>query len=229
MPEASLFSLPTVKEPVRVAFDGVDDLWIVDLSGNLTLYSPTGRSFPIVVGGLASGDVIRAAVPSRDGTRAALLVESGPRTNLLLARIVRTSPTGRVGIEVQEPIRVESKLVEVVELLGRRRPLAVLGSESGNAWWSMSASVGDRFPRVRARVSRRSSRTPTLVAAADGVIYDNTSERGPVASMPRHLPIQVERAKRTERARAYRRSWRQRRRSSRRARGCRGLATLLLS
>ena len=71
VPDASLFSLPAVNEPVGLAFDGVDDLWIVDLAGNLTLYSPTGRSFPIEVEGLASGDVVRAAIPSRDGTRAA--------------------------------------------------------------------------------------------------------------------------------------------------------------
>ena len=181
VPEASLFSLPTVKEPVRVAFDGVDDLWIVDLSGNLTLYSPTGRSFPIEVGGLASGDVIRAAVPSRDGTRAALLVESGPRTNLLLARIVRTSPTGRVGIEVQEPIRVESKLVEVVDVAwSSADSLAVLGSESVGTLQVIDVSIGrgslftQGAPEGPVSLAAAPG-LPTLVAAADGVIYDNTS------------------------------------------------------
>ena len=181
VPEASLFSLPSVKEPVGVAFDGVDDLWIVDLSGNLTLYSPTGRSFPIDVGGLASGDVIRAAVPSRDGTRAALLVESGPRTNLLLARIVRTSPTGRVGIEVQEPIRVESKLVEVVDVAwSSADSLAVLGSESVGTLQVIDVSIGrgslftQGAPEGPVSLAAAPG-LPTLVAAADGVIYDNTS------------------------------------------------------
>jgi hypothetical protein len=164
-----------------LAFDGVDDLWIVDLLGNLTLYSPTGRSFPIEVGGLASGDVIRAAIPSRDGTRAALLVESGPRTNLLLARIVRTSPTGRVGIEVQEPIRVESKLVEVVDVAwSSADSLAVLGSESVGTLQVIDVSVGrgslftQGAPEGPVSLAAAPG-LPTLVAAADGVIYDNTS------------------------------------------------------
>ena len=181
VPEASLFSLPAVKEPVGLAFDGVDDLWIVDLSGNLTLYSPTGRSFPIEVGGLASGDVLRAAIPSRDGTRAALLVESGPRTDLLLARIVRTSPTGRVGIEVQEPIRVESKLVEVVDVAwSSADSLAVLGSESVGTLQVIDVSIGrgslftQGAPEGPVSLAAAPG-LPTLVAAADGVIYDNTS------------------------------------------------------
>ncbi len=181
VPGAGLFELSSVNAPVALAFDGPDNLWVVDSLGRLLLYSPTGRSFPIDVEGLRDEETLRAAVPSRDGTRVALLVESGPRINVLLARIVRTSPNGRVGIAVQDPIRVESKLVEAVDVAwSSADSLAVLASESAGALQVIEVSIGRGaiFPEgaPEGPVSLAAAPgMPTLVAAADGVVYDNTS------------------------------------------------------
>lgn len=178
---ANLFELASASEPLALAYDGPDNLWLVGAGGALSLYSPTGRSFPIAVQGLRDVDVLRAAVPSRDGTRAALLVQSGPRTNVLLGRVVRTSPTGRVGIEIQDPIRVESKLVEVVDVAwSSADSLAVLGSESAGALQVIEVNIGrgsifaQGSPEGPVSLAAAPG-LPTLVAAADGVVYDNTT------------------------------------------------------
>ena len=179
VPEASLFSLPAVKEPVGLAFDGVDDLWIVDLSGNLTLYSPTGRSFPIEVGGLTSGDVRpRAAIPlvtereqpySWNPVREPICfwLESSELTHLPCRH--RGSRAHPRGVE----------LVEVVDVASSADSLAVLGSEVGTLQViDVSIGRGSLFTQgaPEGPVSLAAAPgLPTLVAAADGVIHDNTS------------------------------------------------------
>ena len=120
-------------------------------------------------------------MPSRDGTRVALLVESGPRTNVYLGRIVRTSSSARVGIAVQAPIRVESRLVEVVDVAwSSADSLAVLGSESAGALQVVEVNLGrgslapQGAPEGPVSLAAAPG-LPTLVAAADGVVYDNTT------------------------------------------------------
>lgn len=180
-PNATLLPFSGASPPASIAFDGPASLWVVDDDGEVLLYSSSGRAFPVEVTGLADGDVVRAAVPSRDGTRAALLVRSGPRTNLLLARIVRPSPTGRVGITLQAPIRVESKLVEVVDVAwSSADSLAVLGSESAGAVQVYEVNIGRGSLQAQGAPESPVSIAaapglPTLVAGADGVVYDNTS------------------------------------------------------
>lgn len=178
---ATLFPFVGTSAPSSIAFDGVTNLWVVDEAGALQLYSPSGRSVPIDVTGLDVGDRLRAAVPSRDGTRAALLVQSGPRTNLLLARVTRQSSSGRAGIVVQDPIRVESKLVEVVDLSwSSADSLAVLASESAGALQVYEVNIGrgslapQGAPESPVSLAAAPG-LPTLVAGADAVVYDNTS------------------------------------------------------
>lgn len=180
-PGASLFEFTELPEPVSVAYDGSVNVWAVDEFGSLALYSPSGRAFPIDVEGLSEGDVLKAAVPSRDGTRAALLVSSGPRSYVLVARIVRASITARVGISVQQPIRVESKLVEAVDVAwSSADTLAVLGSESAGSLQVVEVNLGrgsiggQGAPEGPLSVAAAPG-LPTLVAAADGVVYDNTT------------------------------------------------------
>ena len=67
----------------------------------------------------------------------------------------------------------------------------------------MSASVGDRFsPRVRRKGPCLSPQLQDFPRWSRQQTVSSTTtrrERGPVASMPRHLPIRVERAERAER------------------------------
>jgi hypothetical protein len=180
-PGAELFEVEDVSEPASLAYDGNLEAWIVDEQGRLSVYSPTGRAFPIRVNGLADGDVLTAAIPSRDGTRVALVVASGPRTNLFLARIARASNTGRVGLIVQAPIRVESKLVEVVDVAwSSADTLAVLGSESAGALQVFEVNLGRGSVSTQGAPEAPLSLAaapglPTLVSAAAGVVYDDTS------------------------------------------------------
>ena len=178
---AQLLEFDDLPEPLHLAYDGDANVWAVDDVGALSLYSPSGRAFPITVEGLTGSDVLTAAVPSRDGTRAALLVQSGARSYVYLARIVRASTTARVGITVQAPIRVESRLVEAVDVAwSSADSLAVLGSESAGSLQVVEVNIG------RGSISAQGSPEgpisvaaapglPTLVAAADGVVYDNTT------------------------------------------------------
>lgn len=180
-PAARLFEFPNTGEPLSLAFDGPENLWVVDDQGQLLLHSPSGRAFPISVAGLPPAAELRVAVPSRDGTRVALLVQTGPRVNLLVARVVRPSPIGRVGIAIQEPIRVESKLVEVVDVAwSSADTLAVLASESAGALQVTEVNIGrgsifgQGAPEGPVALAAAPG-FPTLVAAADGVVYDNTT------------------------------------------------------
>lgn len=178
---AALVEFTAAVDTTAVAFDGDVNAWIVDSSGSLSVYSPSGQAFPIAVQGVDEADVLKAAVPSRDGTRVALLVESGPRTNVYLARIVRTASSARVGISVQAPIRVESRLVEVVDVAwSSAASLAVLGSESAGALQVVEVNLGrgsiapQGAPEGPVSLAAAPG-LPTLVAAADGVVYDNTT------------------------------------------------------
>lgn len=177
----SLFPFNGAAPPRSMAFDGPSNLWVVDDEGDVLLYSPSGRPFPIAMEGLQPGDRVQAAVPSRDGTRVALLVASGPRTNLYLARVVRSSATGRVGVAVQEPIRVESKLVEVLDVAwSSADSLAVLGSESAGASqvYEVTIGRGSLLPQgaPESPISLAAAPgLPTLVGDANGVVSDNTT------------------------------------------------------
>ena len=178
---SSLFEFDELPSPVSLAYDGDVNVWAVDDAGTLALYSPSGRAFAIDVTGLSEADVLTAAVPSRDGTRAALLVVSGQRSYVLLARVVRASATARVGISVQEPIRVESRLVEAVDVAwSSADSLAVLGSESAGSLQVFEINVGrgsltaQGAPEGPLSVAAAPG-LPTLVSAADGVVYDNTT------------------------------------------------------
>ena len=178
---SSLFEFDELPSPVSLAYDGDVNVWAVDDAGTLALYSPSGRAFAIDVTGLSEADVLTAAVPSRDGTRAALLAVSGQRSYVLLARVVRASATARVGISVQEPIRVESRLVEAVDVAwSSADSLAVLGSESAGSLQVFEINVGrgsltaQGAPEGPLSVAAAPG-LPTLVSAADGVVYDNTT------------------------------------------------------
>jgi hypothetical protein len=100
---------------------------------------------------------------------------------LLEARIVRPSPTGRVGIELQDPIRVESKLVEVLDVAwSSADSLAVLGSESAGAVQVYEVNIGRGSLVAQGAPENPVSLAaapglPTLAAGADGVVYDNTT------------------------------------------------------
>jgi hypothetical protein len=115
--------------------------------------------------------------PSRDGTRAALIVRRGPRTELLLARVIRSSVSAS-GISLEAPVRVESRLAEVVDVAwSSADTLSVLGSESAGSLqvFDVDLARGSITPNgaPEAPVSVGAAPgLPTLVGAADGLVYE---------------------------------------------------------
>lgn len=161
-----------------LAFDGETVLWVVDSDNSLIVIGNEPRA--IVVDGLPRNARLEAAVPSRDGTRAALIVRESQRSTVMVARIVRTGPAEGGPIAVEAPIRVENRLAEAVDVAwSGSDSLAVLGSESAGSLQVYDVAIGRGSlagrgtPEAPISVAAAPG-LPTLVAAADGVVYDNS-------------------------------------------------------
>lgn len=162
---------------VSLAYDGSDDVWVVDAEGGLVAVSPDGTSRAVSVEGLTGRAQLRAAVPSRDGTRAALIIRRGPRSEVLLARVDRStlSPSG---LRIEEPVRVESRLAEVVDVAwSGADTLTVLGSESAGSLqvFEIDLARGATLPVGSPEAPVNVGAAPglrTLVGAADGLVYE---------------------------------------------------------
>lgn len=174
---APLIRIREAGTPTGLAFDRSDAVWVVDGELGLIAVAGDGTFEPITVTGLARRTTLIAAVPSRDGTRAALVVRRGPRTGLLLARVIRGSG-GATSITVNAPVRVESDLVEVVDVAwSGANTLAVLGSTAPGSLqvFDVSIAVGTVTARgtpVDPVSLAAAPGLPTLVGAADGLVYE---------------------------------------------------------
>lgn len=174
---AALIRIREEGRAVSLAFDGSTDVWVVDAEDGLIEVSPDGTSRAVSIEGLAGRAELRAAVPSRDGTRAALIIRRGPRTEVLLARIDRStlSPSG---LRVEEPVRVESRLAEVVDVAwSGADTLTVLGSESAGSLqvFEIDLARGATIPVGSPEAPVNVGAAPglrTLVGAADGLVYE---------------------------------------------------------
>lgn len=164
-------------EPTGLAFDGSSAVWVTDAFAGLFAVSGDGTSEAITVKGLGRRTRLIDAVPSRDGTRAALVVRRGPRTGVLLARVIRTAGSSS-RITVDAPIRIESRLVEVVDAAwSGADTLSVLGSESAGTLqvFDIDLARGTSTPRgtpTAALTVGAAPGLPTLVGAADGLVYE---------------------------------------------------------
>lgn len=179
-PGATMIRVREVGRAVSLAYDGSSSVWVVDAEDGLVAVSPDGTSRPINVEGLTGQVALRAVVPSRDGTRAALIVGRGPRTEVLLARVDRStlSPSG---LRVEAPVRVESRLAEVVDVAwSGADTLSVLGSESAGSLqvFEIDLARGITSPVGAPEAPVNLGAAPglrTLVGAADGLVYELSS------------------------------------------------------
>ncbi len=176
---APLIRVREAGSPTSIAFDR-SSVWVVDEEDGLVSVTPDGTSVPISVSGLSKRTVLLAAIPSRDGTRAALIIRRGPRTGLLLARVIRSAGTS-TRIAVNAPIRVESRLVEVLDAAwSGADSLSVLGSESAGSVQVFEVSIArgssnsQGNPEAPLTVGAAPG-LPTLVGAADGLVYEFTT------------------------------------------------------
>ena len=156
-------------------FDRSGRIWGVTGTGVVRSIGSDGDAYDIHVSGLPEGAVVRMVVPSRDGTRAALIVQGGTHSTLMLARIVRTSL--KAVPRITAPIRVESRLAEAFDVSwAGADTLAVLGVEGTGSMQAFSidielgevASLGS--PETPASITAAPG-MPTLITNADGVIF----------------------------------------------------------
>jgi hypothetical protein len=119
--------------------------------------------------------------PSRDGTRAVLIVDRGAGSVVLLARVTRPSSVNITKIVLEEPIRVESRLTDVVSLAwSSSNTIALIGSESAGALQVFEVDLArgeiaaQGAPEDPVSIAAAPG-LPTLVAAADGLVYENSS------------------------------------------------------
>jgi hypothetical protein len=176
---APLIRIRESAAPTSVAFDQ-SSVWVVDANEGLLSVSSDGTSVPITVSGLSKRTSLIAAIPSRDGARAALIVRRGPRTGLLLARVIRTAGSS-TRIAVNEPVRIESRLVEVLDAAwASADTLSVLGSESAGTVQVFDVSIARGSSTTRGTPEApvtvaAAPGLPTLVGAADGLVYEFTA------------------------------------------------------
>lgn len=161
------------------SFDRSGAIWVVDDRIGLSSVLADGRLQRIPVSGLAVEATLVQAVPSRDGTRVALIVQDGPRRGLLLGRIVR--PSVGSNAQVSEPIRVESRLTDVIDVAwAGPDTLAVIGSDGAGSPQAFEvsiarASVVSIGGPVEPVSIAAGPGLPTLVAASDGLIYERSA------------------------------------------------------
>ncbi len=174
--DAPLIRVRDAGAPTAIAFDRSSSLWVMDAEDGLVSIGSDGSSRSITVDGLGRRTTLVAALPSRDGARALLLVRRGPRTGILLARVLRTAgDTSR--ITVSEPIRVENRLAEVVEAAwSSAESVTVLGSETAGSLQVFEVDVARGVlsttgaPQGPLSVAAAPG-LPTLVGSADGLVY----------------------------------------------------------
>ncbi len=161
-----------------VAFDRSNAAWVVDAAEGLLAVAGNGSVSRIRVQGIGPKATLLAAVPSRDGTRAALIVQRGPRTVLLLARIVRGANSA-TSLTVNAPRRVESALAEVVDVTwSSSETLTVLASESLGTLqtYDIDVATGQAnsggAPRLPVSLAAAPG-LPTLVGSSDGLVYQS--------------------------------------------------------
>lgn len=161
-----------------VAFDESISAWVVNETDGLVAIAEDGTPTPIKVLDLPRKARLLVAVPSRDGTRAALIVRRGPRTVLLVARVVRGVEAG-AALTLSSPRRVESQLVQVTDVAWATADrLTVLGAESPGSIQNYDVELAtgkvasNGTPETPVSVAGMPG-LPTLIGSGDGLVYEN--------------------------------------------------------
>lgn len=165
-----------------IAFDGDTTAWIVSDSGKVQTLLPTGETFEIQIRGLDQGDFVQSVTPSRDGTRAAIVVSTETGSVLLLAQVSRPTPANVTQIQLLKPTRVESKLSVVTALAwSSANTIAVIATETAGTLQIYEIDLGRGEIQAQGSPADPVSIAaapglPTLVTSADGSIYENSSQ-----------------------------------------------------
>ncbi len=165
-----------------IAFDGETTAWIVNDNGVAQTLLATGETFEIEINGLEQGDFVQSVIPSRDGTRAAIIVSNETGSVLLMARVDRPSPANITRIALQKPMRVESKLSVVTAVAwSSANTIAVIASETAGTLQIYEINLGRGEIQAQGSPADPVSIAAapglaTLVTSADGSIYENSTQ-----------------------------------------------------
>ena len=167
--------LPIARAVQWLDFDPSGGLWIWNEANGLAVWDAPGPLKSLPVQGLPQGSTVIKAVPSRDGSRVALIARSGKNTSLYLARIVQNIETN--ARTISEPIRLArsvSGLVDVdwsgansLALVGRLGAGVLQVFDFDLALGSLVAQGGPDGPDSIASAPG----LPVLVSAKNGLIY----------------------------------------------------------
>jgi hypothetical protein len=174
--DAPLLALTRGEALAAPVFDADGNIWVVNALTGLTRVDRIGRRAEVDVAGLPAESSLLAAVPSRDGTRCALIVQQGVRTTLYVGVIVRS--TVGAPMAIADPIRVETRLTEAISVgWAGANSLLVIGSDGAESLQvfdlnlARGSIIGIGAPEAPVMVAAAPG-LPALVGAADGWIYE---------------------------------------------------------
>lgn len=160
-------------------FDRSGRIWAVRL-GDVVSYDPRAGMAAIPVLGLDPDREVAQVVPSRDGTRAALVVSGPDGLELRIARILRTTLSAPPVLSA--PRRIAPLLTNVLDVSwSGADSLAILGStSSGNVGaFDISLATGIVTPLDAPEAPITIAAAPgfgTLVGSADGTVYERRND-----------------------------------------------------
>jgi hypothetical protein len=161
-----------------ISYDRSGAFWFVDQSRGLVSATAPDTLSSISVVGLPQEVQLSGAYPSRDGTRAALLVRESGRTSVFLARILRGAPDNPTDVVLSAPIRIENRLTEVLDVAwASSNSLLVLGSEGAGVLQIFDIDIGRGLvrqlgaPDLPGAVAAAPG-LPSLTANSDGVVFE---------------------------------------------------------
>lgn len=168
-----LESLAVGSDPVSPQFTRDGALWVTDGGGVVRMATTDGTVRRVPVEGLPERTSVVSVAPARDGTRAAVVVRSRGRTGLLLARVVRRG----ADVRLSAPVRVESRLTEVVDVAwAGADEVALLGSDGAGPVQAFVVDMARGTLRALGAPTDPVSLAaapdlPVLIAAGDGAVY----------------------------------------------------------
>ncbi|CAB5038352.1 unannotated protein [freshwater metagenome] len=168
-------NLPITRAVQWLDYDPGGGLWIWGEVGGLAVWDAPGPLKNIPVVGLPARSRAIKAVPSRDGSRVALVVRSGTNTSLYLARIEQDIETNIRTISA--PIKLARSVTSVTDvdwsgansiaLIGRTGAGALQVFDLDLALGTLVAQGGPDGPDSIASAPG----LPVLISAKDGLIY----------------------------------------------------------
>jgi hypothetical protein len=175
---SALEQVPGITGASSVAFDPAGAIWVVDPARGLIAVRSDAAISPITVVGLSEESEVLAAYPSRDGTRAALIVRTEARSTVKVGRILRPGPTADTSIVISAPIRVESRLTEALDIAwAGANTLLVLGGEGAGNLQVFEVDLARGVVRTQGAPELPSAIAaapglPNLTVNSDGVVFE---------------------------------------------------------